>query len=126
MKEFMNSSASTRNVSVQECAFLQPMFNQVHRTGKSSHGDIDSMIRKSIKLLFMEITAPAATLQNVDRSTMSSASIQSQSPRSFVNNLACQPRLSRNIDRSTMSSASIQSQSPRSFVNKISTLSVEA
>ena len=38
----MNSSASTtRNDSVQEIVFLQPMLNQVHRTGKSSHEDID-------------------------------------------------------------------------------------
>ena len=88
MKEFMNSSASTRNVSVQECAFYNQCLNKVHRTGKSSHGDKDSMIRKSIKLLFMEITVQAATLQNVDRSTMSSASIQSQSPRSFVNKIS--------------------------------------
>ncbi len=38
----MKSSASTtRNDSVHEIVFLQPMLNQVHRTGKSSHEDID-------------------------------------------------------------------------------------
>jgi len=101
--EFINSSASTTRNDLDRKAHLYNQYlykcgSEVHRTGKLSHpfsDHIDSMIRKSIKLLFIKIRVPAATLQNVDRSTMSSASIQSQSPRSFVNNVACQPRLSR-------------------------------
>ena len=48
----------------------------------------DSMILKSIKQFVIKIRVPAATLQNADRSTMSSASIQSQSPLSFVNKIS--------------------------------------
>ena len=71
------------------------MFKPSTPYGEINSWDMDSMIRKSIKLLFIKIRVPAVTLQDVDRSTMSSASIQSQSPRSSVNNLSCQPRLSR-------------------------------
>ena len=101
--EFINSSASTtRSDSVQENAFLQTIFvqNRIRSTPywKLSHpfpDNTDSMILKSIKQFVIKIRVPVATLQNADRSTMSSASIQSQSPLFSVSSFMCQPRLSR-------------------------------